>query len=387
MSPGAASSRFHLLQLIETGGPGGAERVLTSLALTLAAGGEYDCQVGLLKEGWIARELRAHGREPVLFALRHPLDAGLLWGLVRHIKRSRVDLVHAHEFTMNVYGGVAAAIAGVPGLATVHGRGYYAQAGRRIAALKLAARLGCTLVAVSADIQRFLMAELGFGPVRVVPNGIDVDRPARGDRDRGRALLGLPSHVPVIGAVGNLYPVKGHRVLLAAASRLEQPVHIAIAGRGDEEEALVEEARVLGLANRLHLLGFREDVPDLLAAFDIYASPSFSEGQSLALIEAMAAGLPIVATDVGGNSELLGEPEPTGVLVPSGDADALAKALARFLAAPALARDLGAAARTRARTEFSLEAMVRRYTALYAELLTGRRSRTASRAAVREEGA
>ncbi len=365
----------HVLHLIETGGPGGAERVLINLALALEQAGEYRSTVGLLKEGWVAREIRAQGREPIFFTLRRAIDPALAWRLARHIRSAGVDIVHAHEFTMNVYGGLAAACARVPAVATVHGRGYYAEAGRRIKALKLAARLGTRIVAVSSDIQHFLTAELGLGPVRVIPNGIDVDRPARGDRARGRALLGLDPGARVIGAVGNLYPVKGHRTLLEAASRMDQPVHVVIAGRGDEEAVLRSEAAALGLADRLHLLGFRDDVPDLLAAFDIYALPSLSEGQSLALIEAMAAGLPIVATAVGGNAEVLGEGVPTGLLVPPGDPEPLAIALDRLLASPEEAHRLGSAARARARSEFALAVMLRRYSDLYSEELRSRRRR------------
>jgi len=364
-----------VLHLIETGGPGGAERVLTSLTLALGAAGEFHSTVGLLKDGWVAQELRRHGQTPVLFRLRRPLDPALLWALVRHLRRARVDLVHAHEFTMNVYGGVAAALAGVPAVGTVHGRGYYAEAGRRIAALKLATRLGLVPVAVSSDIRQFLADTLGLAGLRLIPNGIDVERPASGDRARARAALALPPAIPVIGAIGNLYPVKGHTILLRAVAHLPVPAHLVIAGRGEEEAALRREAAALGLGDRLHLLGFRDDVPDLLAAFDIYALPSFSEGQSLALIEAMAAGRPIVATAVGGNPELLGAGEPTGLLVPPGEPAALAAALARLLAEPAAAERLGAAARARARAEFSLAVMLGRYRALYQERLAARRGR------------
>jgi len=364
-----------VLHLIETGGPGGAERVLTSLSLALGATGEFRSAVGLLKDGWVAQELRRSGETPVLFQLRRPLDPALLWALVRHLRQAQVDLVHAHEFTMNVYGGVAAALAGVPAVGTVHGRGYYADAGRRIAALKLAARLGLVLVAVSSDIQHFLADTIGLAGVRLIPNGIDVERPASGDRARGRAALGLAPATPVIGAIGNLYPVKGHAILLRAVANLSVPAHIVIAGRGEEEEALRREAAALGLGDRLHLLGFRDDVPDLLAAFDIYALPSFSEGQSLALIEAMAAGRPIVATAVGGNPELLDAGAPTGLLVPPGEPAALAAALGGLLADPAAAERLGAAARARARAEFSLAVMLGRYRALYAERLAARRGR------------
>lgn len=379
----AAARRRHVLQLIETGGPGGAERVLVNLTQRLAADPVYRSTVGLLKPGWLESELVSRGLEIHRFRLRRPLDPVLLLGLARHLRRSGVDLVHAHEFTMNVYGAAAGRLAGVPVIATVHGRGYYAEARRRVVALRWAVRFGATLVAVSSDIRRFLSDSLRCGPVRLIPNGIDLARVAGGDRARGRAALALETEALVVGTVGNLYPVKGHRVLLEAAARLGRPrVHIVIAGRGNEEAALRRVAAELGISDRVHLLGYREDVPDLIAAFDIYALPSFSEGQSLSLIEAMAAGRPVVATAVGGNPEVLGMEEEFratgpaapatgahGVLVPPGDPESLAAALDRLLADPALARRLGEAARARARREFSLEAMMDRYRALYAELL------------------
>jgi len=375
----APEDRHHVLQLIETGGPGGAERVVVNLAASLARDLDWRPTVGLLKEGWLKNELARRRIETHLLRLRRPLDPALLLALSRHLRRARVHIVHAHEFTMNVYGAAAGAMAGVPVIATVHGRGYYAAARRRVLALRLAVRLGATLVAVSTDIQTFLAGGLGLGPVKLIPNGIDLERAASGDRARGRAALGLSPEVPVVGTVGNLYPVKGHSVLLAAAAGLDRRVHIVIAGRGGEEAALRRQAAELGLGERLHLLGYREDVPDLLAAFDIYALPSFSEGQSLALIEAMAAGLPLAATAVGGNPEVMGETTlatgrlATGFLVPPGDKEALSRTLALLLADRPAALELGAAARARARAEFSLEVMLGRYRALYAERLAATR--------------
>jgi glycosyltransferase involved in cell wall biosynthesis len=192
-------------------------------------------------------------------------------------------------------------------------------------------------------------------------------------------MFGVGTEAIVIGTVGNLYPVKGHRVLVQAVARLGSDVHLAIAGRGAEEAGLRSLAAELGIAPRVHLLGYREDTPDLLAASDIYALSSLYEGQSLALIEAMAAGLPIAATHVGGNPEVLGQADRDGLLVPPSDPAALAAALARLAGDRALRAQLGAAARARARTEFSLTTMVGRYRALYDEVLAGRRPRSAAR--------
>ncbi|HWN82076.1 MAG TPA: glycosyltransferase [Candidatus Udaeobacter sp.] len=363
----------HVLQLIETGGPGGAERVLVSLTAALAAEPGFRASAGLLKAGYVADELARRGLPQTQFRIRRALDPGLVMALARHLRQAEVDLVHAHEFTMNVYGAAAAWMARVPAILTVHGRGYYAEAGRRLLALRLAARSGAIVVAVSSDIQRFLGSEVGIPGVRLVPNGIDLARPASGDRARGRQALGIGPEAIVIGNIGNLYPVKGHRVLLAALAELGPEVHVAIAGRGKEAEPLRALAAELGIAARVHFLGYRDDTPDLLAAWDIYALPSLFEGQSLALIEAMAARLPIVATAVGGNPEVLGPKEVTGLYAPPEDPTALAAELRRLIADPALRARLGAAALERARTEFSLAAMLERYRALYAAALARKR--------------
>jgi glycosyltransferase involved in cell wall biosynthesis len=367
------------LQLIETGGPGGAERVLVSLTAALTTEPGFRASAGLLKAGWVADELARRALPAAQFRIRRALDPHLVWALARHLRRAEVDLVHAHEFTMNVYGAAAAWLARVPVIATVHGRGYYAEARRRLLALRLAARSGAVVVAVSSDIQQFLESEVGIPRVRLVPNGIDLARPASGDRDRGRRAIGIGREPLLIGTIGNLYPVKGHRVLLAALRELGPEVHVAIAGRGNEEGALRAQAAELGIAERVHFLGYRDDTPDLLAACDIYALPSLFEGQSLALIEAMGARLPIVATQVGGNPEVLGPKDVTGLFVPAGDPQALAVELRRLAGDPGLRGRLGEAALARAKSEFSLAAMLGRYRALYAEVLGHRPRRGGER--------
>jgi glycosyltransferase involved in cell wall biosynthesis len=359
--------RSHVAQLIETGGPGGAEHVLLSLAEALEGAADTRVTVGLLKEGWLAEEVRRRQLPLAVEPLGRTIDLGFLRALVRRFRGERVALVHAHEFTMNLYGAVAGRLVGVPVVATVHGRNYYPDALRRVWAMRLLPRLGAAVVAVSADIQGFL-EELGVAPVRVIANGIDVDRYVAGDGRAARAALGIPAEAVVVGAVGNLYPVKGHATLIDAVARLDLPsVHIVIAGRGSEEEALEQQAGAAGLGDRLHLLGFRDDVPELLASFDIYALPSTSEGQSLALIEAMAASLPIVATRVGGTPEIV-EHERSALLSTAGDAEELAAMLRRLIDDRALGHALAGAACRRACAEFSVTAMVRRYRQLYEEL-------------------
>jgi len=218
---------------------------------------------------------------------------------------------------------------------------------------------------------------LAEGAVRLVPNGIDVSRVERAAEPQvTRALLGVPNDAPLIGAVGNIKPVKGYDVLLRALPRIlesHRKARLVIAGGvwWDQERyaaSLAELAASLGLRERVQFLGLRQDVPDLLRAMDIYVLPSRSEGTSVALLEAMAAGKPIVATRVGG-TPLVVEDGVTARLVPPDDPGALASALSGLLADREAARRLGAAARRTVESEYSVDVMVGRYVSIYEETL------------------
>ena len=225
-------------------------------------------------------------------------------------------------------------------------------------------------VAVSARLAQDLSRDLLVrrSQVLTVPNGVHhLPPPHVTLRDE----LRLPPEARLVVAVGNLYPVKGHGHLIDALALLAGPhpdVHVAISGRGELEAALSARARAHGLEGRVHLLGLRSDIPALLAAADVFAHPSLSEGLPLAVLEAMFAGCPIVASDVGEVGQALAHGQ-AGLLVPPGDAAALAGALDRLLRDPGRAKDLGRRARSRARLEYELSRMVDRYLAIYESAL------------------
>jgi len=203
-----------------------------------------------------------------------------------------------------------------------------------------------------------------------VPNGIDVGRFAPRDeaaRERLVATLGLPPSTRVVGTVGRLNRVKDHAGLLQAFARLQGDVPdavLVVAGDGELRAELAALAATPALAGRVHLLGDRSDVADLLRAFDLFVMSSRSEGYSIALLEACASALPIVATDVGGNAEIVHAGE-NGLLLPPGDPVALADALRMLLADPLRARAMGQAGLEWVGREGSLAAMAARYEQLY----------------------
>jgi len=362
--------------LIETDGPGGAERMLAQLAGELQAAG---CPgVAFLpagEEGWLSRELAAAGIPVEYFQVDRPLSSKLAASLAAGFRRHRIDLAHSHEFTMAFYGAWAARRARVPHIITMHGGRYNAGRLRRKLALRAAAALSGSVVAVSQVLAGQLCRDLWIRSTRIttIPNGVRFDPLAE---STVRSELALSSEDHLVVTVGNLYPVKGHRVLLDAAALLSSQhpnLHVAIAGRGELAAALAEQARELGLAGRLHLLGLRTDVANVLAAADVFVLPSLSEGLPLALLEAMCAARPIVASAVGEVPVALAA-GAAGLLVEPGNATALAAALHRVLANRFEAQLLGKSAQARAAAEYGIARMVTRYAALYDRLLCGRRA-------------
>lgn len=221
--------------------------------------------------------------------------------------------------------------------------------------------------------------------VLVVPNGI---RPVQPTGRNLRRELGIVPGAPVIGTVGRLYPQKALGVLMQATARLVQDfpqLHLIVVGDGPERASLTSLVGALGIGGIVRLLGVRGDVPDILAALDVAVSSSDWEGSPLSIMEYMAAGLPTVATAVGGVPDLIVD-GVHGRLVPPGDSVALADAVAGLLRAPAMRAEMGRRAQERQRREFDLEVLVGRLERLYAGLVeasaSGRPRRWAARAAL-----
>ena len=361
---GAAPLRIALM--IECDGPGGAELMMLELAKELRARGHTVLPVGLTHgTGWLGARFVAAGFEPVTFELRRPLDLAAVRALTAILREFRADVVHSHEFTMAIYGAAAAKRAGARHVITMHGGLYYAQVWRRRAALRWAARRSAALVGVSVATADALQRILGIGgsKLHVVPNGIPLRTGARG---RLRSELAVAPGELLIVSVGNLYPVKGHAVLIDALATLRGRAgwRLAIAGRGEEESRLRAQAATAGIGDRVHLLGFRDDIADILAAGDLFTMPSLSEGLPLALVEAMSFGLPVVVTRVGGVPEVVTD-GAEGLLVPPSDPTALAAALRTLLDDAPRRQRMGDDARTRALRDYALSTMADRYERLY----------------------
>lgn len=302
--------------------------------------------------------------------------AGRVPGLVRMLRRSPPAVFHAHLSwpLAGKYPLLAAVLARVPAVvATVHlypdfsiDRSTYAQ--ERM----LAARVGA-YIAVSDDIARRLVRGLGWprSKIEVIRNGVPHTPPLAAD-PRLRSQLTGGSDRPVVLTTARLAPQKGVEILLEAAA-LVPDAQFVVAGEGPGRADLEARARAIGLGDRMLFLGHRLDVPQLLAASDVFVLPSLREGTSLAILEAMASGLPIVSSAIGGTDELIVSGQ-SGILVQPGNPREVARALRLLLQDAGFSSRLGAAARMRAGTQFSMSAVASRVTAVY-EALLERRSR------------
>jgi glycosyltransferase involved in cell wall biosynthesis len=365
---------LNIAHLIECDGPGGAERIVAAMATSLQAAGSHNVVfLPASGEGWLARELEGTGVAIEYFTVDRPLSPSCARTLVRAFHAHRIDVAHSHEFSMAVYGAWASWRSGVPHVITMHGGRYYNDRWQRRLAMRAAIAMSDQVVAVSEPLAHAISNDLAVqrSKVMVLSNGVRHDEP---QVITLRNELQLAPGDQLMVAVGNLYPVKGHLHAIDALALLKSrhpSVHLAISGRGDLEGELRQRAREHGLEHRVHLLGLRRDVPAVLAAADLFVLPSLSEGLPLALLEAMFAGCPIVATDVGQVRVALANGS-AGILVEPGNPATLAAGLDRLLSDPAEARRLGGIAALHAAGEYDLSRMVQRYVGVYEKALGAR---------------
>jgi glycosyltransferase involved in cell wall biosynthesis/predicted ATP-grasp superfamily ATP-dependent carboligase len=359
-----------VLHLIECSGPGGAETILMNLVARLDQK-KYRSVICLLEDGWLNARLRERGFDTVIIPQRQGLHPSWIYKCIELIRQRQISLLHAHEFTMNTYGSIVSKLTGVPIITTLHGKMYYWEKWRRRLACRFAARQS-KMVAVSEDTKNFLITRVGVKKehLTTIRNGIDINtyfHKQAAEKARNGANDGKRG--PVIGTVGNLYPVKGQTYLLKALPMVIKSfpdVTCFIAGEGELLDQLKAEAAELGIEEKVKFLGFRDDIPELLQELDVFVLPSLSEGLPLSALEAMAAGKPVVATDVGGTHEAVID-DHTGFLVPAADPKALSEKILCLLRNPELAKRFGEAGKKRVKQFFSQETMIKRYEELYDE--------------------
>jgi glycosyltransferase involved in cell wall biosynthesis len=375
-----------ILHLTDSWGPGGAETVFAELASGLDAT-RFESIVGLPRASdWLFDEVRQRGLDPVIFPSSGSFDLGHLRRLVSFVRNHGIDVIQAHTFGTSVYASAAGLIARVPVVCTLHGRVDLAlsQRHRKIKWEMIragAARIVCVSRALKDELH-VAAPRLDPAKIAVVYNGVNVTAFRPGPIPHLELARSTGSEKVVIGAVGNVRRIKGYEVLLAAAAELSGrgiPTHFLVAGQADNDVYRELEATVrdLALTDQVEFLGFRNDAAELYRRFDIYALTSHSEGFPLSTIQALASGIPVVATRCGGPEEMIDQ-GVDGFLVERGSGHAVADALAELALNPELRARMGKAAREKAVSRFSTQSMLAQYEELYETL--ARRSRRAATA-------
>lgn len=360
--------------VVENLNRGGLERVVIDLARAQADAG-HDCQIICLYDaGMLASELASSRVRVVACDKREGADLRAILRLRRALASQGTEILHSHNGIPHYYAMAAALGLGLARVVnTRHGMGDINPSSRREWLFRQSMRLTDVSVAVS-EAAAAKLADTGTVPkekLRVVPNGIHTG-PFRERNDDVRSTLarslGLPPDTRLIGFVGRLNWAKDLETMVAAFSRLHarlDDVALVLVGDGGERGILEAAITRAGVGDRVFLLGDRNDVPQLLPGFSVFAMSSISEGYSIALLEACASALPIVATRVGGNAEIVAD-GVNGWVVPARDPDALASALNEVLSDAARAEGMGQAGRNWLLSNATFEVMAARYLDVYA---------------------
>jgi glycosyltransferase involved in cell wall biosynthesis len=362
-SPPSYGRRLRIWHVVSSLNVGGLEQFVVRLAEAQRLAGHDACIIAL-HDGPL--RVQAEKRSVSVHVVAGP---GKLLRVARYASlclSRRPEIVHAHNTTCIHYAALARRLTAARTALTCHGLGL---AKVRPASPEEWSAIDA-VVAVSDDTARQVENAHNRDRLIVLRNGVDPEQPVR-SREAVRGELGLDDR-PVAIIVARIDGHKGHENLLRALALLKRspacPM-LLIVGDGSEKRRMELLAVQLGLdPERARFLGYRSDIADLLAACDLFVLPSDSEGLPLSVLEAMAHGLPVVATRVGGIPELVGDGR-TGLLVPPGDVSALAAALARLTVFPDLRLQLGEAGAARVRDEFSFDGMTAQYEAIYAKLL------------------
>ncbi len=358
-----------ILHVIPTLDQAGAEKQLCLLAAGLSRRGHDVHVCALTRSGPRAEELREAGIPFTIIGKRWKLDPQTYWRLRRLVARWKPDVVHTWMLAANAYGILAAAAFGVRARIASQRCVDPWKSAAQLAVDRFIARRAHRVVVNSEGVRQFYLRHgLPAEKLEVIANAVAPAEPGPVGRTELLDELRLPAGARLIGLVGRLWPQKRVKDAIWAADLLKvirDDVHLLIVGDGPMRDRLLRFRDQVRIRDKVHFLGQRTDLVRLLPHFDLLFSTSEYEGQSNAVLEAMAAGLPVVATDIPGTRELVVH-GTTGYLAPVGDRAAFARYANKLLDRPDRAGKLGAAGRERAASEFGIEPMLDRYAALYA---------------------
>lgn len=362
---------YTILHTIESGGPGGAETVVLNLVKGLNP--ERFKSIVLLPPGpWLNPKLRELGVPVIEVSWKSWWDLRGPLAMVKAIRKHKVDLIHSHLPGQNFYSCIAGSITGTKTLVTYHGPVELERSQNFRGRVRLwFVRNLADRVIVVCDLVKRLLIQTGFSSdhISLVYNGIDPDFTSDPRREALRHELKLKSTHRLVGMIANVRQSKGYEYYVKACAKVCKDVpNVTFLAIGDVIEQLAIPIKALhsrlSLGERFRFLGFRSDVSEILREIDVFVLASTSEGMPLSILEAMAAGKPVVATDCGGIPEMV-EHGRTGWLVPPADPDALGQAISSLLKDPVCADRLGQAGRARFFENFTMNMMIERYEQLY----------------------
>ncbi len=358
---------LHILNSLDCGG---LEKFVIDLSIELNKRG-HQVQLACLQKGGDLKTLAHNSQLPVTtFDKKDGIDLNLIFQLKSLISQQKFDVIHTHNIAPLIYGTLA-------GQLSFNHHLINTRHGRQVESINpLFWALNKTIVSISNEAKECLIKSNRINPnkIKVIHNGINVKafdvRLTPEENKKLKTEIGIADDRFVIGTVGRLAKEKDHGTLLKAFRKLIQKkvnASLVIVGDGLLKDKLIEMAEEFEIKDHVKFLGYRSDTVKLLQIFDVFVLSSYSEGMSLALLEAMAAGKPVVATKVGGNPEVVVEGE-TGLIVPCGFPERIEAAVMRFYANRSLISKFGEAGRARAHTFFNLDRMTMDYEELYEEI-------------------
>jgi len=361
---------IRLMHIVLSLNIGGLERVVINLLKGLDPEIYTQILCCLEEPGALIHEVNRLGVKTISLKKGKGIDYLLLAKLAKVIRQEKIDIIHSHNPTPYFYGVLSGKLAGVPVIIhTRHGRNT-PKSKREIYLRRFLSCMTDRIVAVSNDSMDAAINREKIPSRKVVTifNGIDIERYRPNiDVVSKKKELGILDSDQVIGIVARLSSEKDHSTLLDAFRIVlgnKKNIKLVIVGDGNLRGELQQKAQAISVGENTVFLGERHDVPDLLAVFDLFVLSSLTEGISLTLLEAMAAGLPVVATDVGGNAEVVMDSR-TGLIVPPADPRSMANAILKIIRNSSMAKQMGILGRERVSEKFSTSAMVRKYDEIY----------------------
>lgn len=362
-----------VLFIVESLDVGGAELSLLKW-LRHCDRGTFAPSVIALSDGILREELNRLKIPNIIFPKQHPFDIFFLYGLIKQIRQIAPDVVHCRNGIPAIsYGVLAARLAGIPIICSIHGRTHYINKNFKTWLWFHIMKLSRLIIVVTQNIKDEIVHLGGIDPkiIKVIYNGIDTSAVIHEVKAQLRRDFQFTEQDFIVGTVGNLRAIKGQRYLIEAMPLIlqKQPAaQIVMIGQGPEERNLNALAQNLGIASQIRFLGYRKDAQQIIGMFDVFVLPSLSEGFPNVLLEAIMAGVPVVATNAGGVPEIVHHGKEA-LLVNPADATELAAAILHLADQPELRNILVKNALGRVKDQFDIRTTLTRYDAAYLNLI------------------